>query len=230
MSHSEPLGSKVTVHDADEVNSVKIIPGVRAIVIVHIHQVGSSCGFSMPKYDFKEFRPTLNEFFEKRVASEEAGRKEDGIERYWAYKNQESSTFTFLHSALHILPTASFAMLVIHALGSHDPPRETNYLPTYHTMLTHHPVDGLPGLRRGVETGKRENVKPIKKMVGGPYAAMIARTRKGNEKTVSVNQMVVWILMAFMTGVAGVCVAAVELGWIDVEGKASKIGFGGPIV
>jgi len=36
----------------------------------------------MPKYDFKEFRPTLNEFFEKRIANEEAGKKEDGIERY----------------------------------------------------------------------------------------------------------------------------------------------------
>lgn len=63
-------------------NRVNAIAGTRAIVLVHIHQVGSSCGFSVPKYDFKEFRPTLNEFFEKRVANEEAGRKEDGIERY----------------------------------------------------------------------------------------------------------------------------------------------------
>jgi len=48
---------------------------------VHIHQVGSSCGFSMPFFDFKAFRPTLNEFFEKRVAAEERGNKKDGIER-----------------------------------------------------------------------------------------------------------------------------------------------------
>jgi hypothetical protein len=29
-------------------------------------------------------------------------------------------------------------------------------------------MDGLPGMKRGVETSNRENVKPIKKMVG-PY-------------------------------------------------------------
>ncbi len=47
-----------------------------------VHQVGSSCGYSMPFYDFKAFRPTLNQFFEKRVAAEEAGNHKDGIERY----------------------------------------------------------------------------------------------------------------------------------------------------
>ena len=62
-------------------NGVKTIAGTRAVVVVHIHQVGSSCGFSMPIFDFKDFRPTLNEYFEKRVANEEAGKKEDGIER-----------------------------------------------------------------------------------------------------------------------------------------------------
>jgi hypothetical protein len=35
----------------------------------------------MPFYDFKAFRPTLNEFFEKRVAAEERGNHKDGIER-----------------------------------------------------------------------------------------------------------------------------------------------------
>lgn len=62
-------------------HNVETIPGTRAIIIVDIHQVGTSCGFSMPFFDFKAFRPTLNEFFEKRVANEEAGNKKDGIER-----------------------------------------------------------------------------------------------------------------------------------------------------
>jgi len=62
-------------------NEVRTIDGTRALVVVHIHQVGSSCGFSMPFYDFKDFRPTLNEFFEKRVAAEKAGNKEGGIEK-----------------------------------------------------------------------------------------------------------------------------------------------------
>jgi hypothetical protein len=62
-------------------HSVNAIAGTRAVVVVHIHQVGSSCGFSVPFFNFMEFRPTLNEFFKKRVLSEEAGNKEDGIER-----------------------------------------------------------------------------------------------------------------------------------------------------
>jgi hypothetical protein len=61
--------------------NIKTIPGTRAIVVVDIHQVGSSCGFSMPFYDFKAFRPTLNEFFEKKDESERKGNKKDGIER-----------------------------------------------------------------------------------------------------------------------------------------------------
>ena len=61
---------------------VTIIPGTRSIILVDIHQVGTSCGFSMPMYDFVKFRPTLNDFFEKRVANERAGKREDGIERF----------------------------------------------------------------------------------------------------------------------------------------------------
>lgn len=67
--------------DFVKMHGVDAIDGTRAVVVVHIHQVGSSCGFSMPIFDFKEFRPTLNDFFEKRVASEKAGNKKDGIER-----------------------------------------------------------------------------------------------------------------------------------------------------
>jgi len=61
---------------------VTIIPGTRSIILVDIHQVGTSCGFSMPMYDFVKFRSTLNDFFEKRVANERAGKREDGIERF----------------------------------------------------------------------------------------------------------------------------------------------------
>lgn len=60
---------------------IKIIPGTRSIIMVDIHQVGTSCGYSVPTYDFTGFRTTLHEFFEKRVASEESGNRADGIER-----------------------------------------------------------------------------------------------------------------------------------------------------
>lgn len=61
---------------------IKIIPGTRSIIMVDIFQVGTSCGYSVPTYDFTGYRTTLHEFFEKRVANEEAGNRADGIERY----------------------------------------------------------------------------------------------------------------------------------------------------
>ncbi|KAF2757065.1 pyridoxamine phosphate oxidase family protein [Pseudovirgaria hyperparasitica] len=71
-------------------HDVKTIPGVRSIIVVDIHQVGSSCGFSVPTYNFKDFRTTLNEFAEKRLKSDEEGNTKDGMERYWAHKNAYS--------------------------------------------------------------------------------------------------------------------------------------------
>ena len=109
----------------------------------------------MPFYDFRAFRPTLNDFFEKRVASEEAGNKKDGIERYWAAKNSES-------------------------------------------------MDGLPGMRRGVETAKREGVEPIKKMVGA--AALKQKNNVGGMDGVS---PVLVALVSFLVGVV-VAILAME--------------------
>lgn len=88
--------------------TIKLKPGTRAVVRVDIHQVGSSCGFSMPRYEFKDFRcvlfltsgsprtaiitteylltrtsPTLDDFISKRVAADAAGRRADGLEHYW---------------------------------------------------------------------------------------------------------------------------------------------------
>lgn len=144
--HGRPLeyGSKEFIEFVAK-HDVKTIPGTRAVVVVDIHQVGTSCGFSMPFYDFKEFRTTLNEFFVKRVAAEESGNKKDGIERYWAYKNSES-------------------------------------------------MDGLPGMRRGVETAKREKVAPIKKLVG---AAALTETPKTSSKFKSASPALVALLSFF---------------------------------
>ena len=60
---------------------VRLVDGTRAIIVVDVEQVGSSCGFSMPKFEFKEYRNALNEIFEKRVRSEEAGDWDNGIEK-----------------------------------------------------------------------------------------------------------------------------------------------------
>jgi len=68
-------------------HSVETIPGTRSIIVVDIHQVGTSCGFSVPFYDFKEFRPTLNDLFRKRAEKYAAGNENESIDRYWAHKN-----------------------------------------------------------------------------------------------------------------------------------------------
>jgi len=143
-------------------NMVDAIAGTRAVVLVHIHQVGSSCGFSMPFFDFRAFRPTLNEFFEKRVAAEERGNKKDGIERYWAFKNARS-------------------------------------------------MDGLPGMQRGVETGKKEKIKPIKKMVG-PLAPTLEYPRTRVPGQVPMLYLIIVALLSFCMGITATALASMQLG------------------
>lgn len=72
-----PFDAFVQQHD------VKLIPGSRSIIIVDIHQVGSSCGFSVPYYDFKEYRPILNDFMAKKAEKFKAGNEKESMDRYW---------------------------------------------------------------------------------------------------------------------------------------------------
>lgn len=62
-------------------HDVKTIPGTRSIIIVDIHQVGTSCGFSVPYYDFKAHRDILNEHFWKKDERFKAGLSKDSIPR-----------------------------------------------------------------------------------------------------------------------------------------------------
>ena len=77
------LGYRVNLHSTFNLLEAirKTIPGVRSIIVVDIHQVGTSCGFSVPVYEYKAYRNTLNEFAEKRVANDEAGNAAEGMER-----------------------------------------------------------------------------------------------------------------------------------------------------
>ncbi|KAF3760825.1 hypothetical protein M406DRAFT_358352 [Cryphonectria parasitica EP155] len=79
-----PFEEFVKKHD------VTILPGTRAIVLAHIHQVGTSCGFSVPFYEYKEHRNTLNQYFEKKDAKFRAGNEKESMPRYWAQKNSWS--------------------------------------------------------------------------------------------------------------------------------------------
>ncbi|ROW08178.1 hypothetical protein VPNG_06900 [Cytospora leucostoma] len=64
--------------------------GSRSIVLVDIHQVGTSCGFSVPFYDFKGFRSALDEYIERKEARFRAGNEKESMPRYWAQKNSWS--------------------------------------------------------------------------------------------------------------------------------------------
>lgn len=70
-----PFDDFVKKHD------VKLIPGVRAIVLVDIHQVGTSCGYSVPIYDFKEHREVLNEYFARKEARYKKGKEHESMPR-----------------------------------------------------------------------------------------------------------------------------------------------------
>lgn len=62
-------------------HDVKTIPGMRSIIIVDVHQVGSSCGFSVPYYDFRAHRQILNDHFRKMEERFRAGNEKDSILR-----------------------------------------------------------------------------------------------------------------------------------------------------
>ncbi|KAF4555910.1 Hypothetical protein D9617_2g058750 [Elsinoe fawcettii] len=69
---------------------IDLIPGTRSIIKVDVHQVGTSCGFSVPYYDFKEYRPILNNFFAEKTRKFNNGNTKESMDRYWALKNSYS--------------------------------------------------------------------------------------------------------------------------------------------
>jgi len=67
------------------------MPGLRAIIWLDIEQVGTSCGFSVPCYDFVKYRTQLEDFAaNKQRKFERTGNWEDSYEQYWAWKNAKS--------------------------------------------------------------------------------------------------------------------------------------------
>jgi hypothetical protein len=73
-------GSK-EFEDFIEKHNVKTVPGTRSIIVVDVHQVGSSCGFSVPYFDFKGHRDILNDFFRKKQEKFDAGKESESIAR-----------------------------------------------------------------------------------------------------------------------------------------------------
>ena len=79
-------------------------------------------------------------------------------------------------------------------------------------------IDGLPGMKRGVEVAKREGIQPLKKMVGG-YEHW--RVKPGGER--AEKGMVLGVaLLSFLIGllVALTCFSPETVGRIQEFGKA----------
>ncbi|KAI1379946.1 hypothetical protein F4677DRAFT_299797 [Hypoxylon crocopeplum] len=119
-------------NDLVERENIEVPPGTRSIIMVDIHQVGSSCGYSVPLFDFKEHRTTLDDFFKRKEDKFLAGNEKESMDRYWALKNAFS-------------------------------------------------IDGLPGMKRGLEAGRVYGIEPVKKMVGpfAPKRGATLSTRNG---------------------------------------------------
>ena len=153
-------------------HNVECIPGTRSIVIVDIDQVGSSCGFNVPYYDFKDFRPILNEFMAKKAKKFKEGNEKESMPRYWAFKNAWS-------------------------------------------------IDGLPGMKLAMETGKKENVAPTKKMVG-PFAP---KNGTYHSEGFTLEQVVIIFIVAFIGGIMAVSLSPQSLrtllGVFQTHNKAS---------
>lgn len=58
------------------------IPGARSIITVAIDRVQTSCGYSIPCMDYREERPTLQQWAERKG--------DDALAEYWDEKNVES--------------------------------------------------------------------------------------------------------------------------------------------
>jgi len=146
-------------------NKVETIPGSRSIILIDVHQCGTSCGFSVPYYDFVGHRDILNEHFRKKDEKYKKGDDKESMDYYWALKSQRS-------------------------------------------------LDGLPGMRRGVEFAEKNGVRPIKKMVG----KWALENREASAGGVGAKEKlgVVHLLLVLVLGI--VMGAAVALSLVTPEG------------
>ena len=76
---AHPLGST----DFDELAPhFEMIPGARSIIELQVDRVQTSCGFSIPFMDYRDERPTLQQWAERKG--------DDGLAEYWQEKNVTS--------------------------------------------------------------------------------------------------------------------------------------------
>jgi hypothetical protein len=71
-------------------HKVPLKPGARSIVMVDVEQCATSCGFSVPEYEFKGHRDVLDVHFAKKEKKWREGNEKEGMDYYWALKSQRS--------------------------------------------------------------------------------------------------------------------------------------------
>ncbi|KAF1828748.1 hypothetical protein BDW02DRAFT_603152 [Decorospora gaudefroyi] len=147
-NETEPYTAFITKH------AIKTKPGSRSIIIINVNQCSTSCGFSVPLYDFVSHRMTLDDFFRKKEERYRKGELAESIDRYWAAKSSWS-------------------------------------------------VDGLMGMKRGFEVGRREGIRPIAKMVGA-----CAQRGNGGREGLWGREMVRVVMVLFLGMVLGGVVVA----------------------
>jgi hypothetical protein len=133
----------------------------RSIVLVDVHQCGTSCGFSVPYYDFVGHRDILDKHFAAKQKKYEEGNEGESIDRYWAWKSQKS-------------------------------------------------IDGLPGMKRGIEYAQKEGVEPLKKMVGKYAPENRERDRGMRERVEPVHLLLVLLLGIVIGGAMALSVVTPE--------------------
>lgn len=67
--------------------NITTMPGTRSVIVVDIHQVGTSCGYQVPFFSFVDYRRVLEDHFRKKAERYERGNEKESMDRYWALKN-----------------------------------------------------------------------------------------------------------------------------------------------
>ncbi|RWA08725.1 hypothetical protein EKO27_g6382 [Xylaria grammica] len=63
-----------------ERENITTMPGTRSVIVVDIHQVGTSCGYQVPFFSFVDYRRVLEDHFKKKVERGLKAGKEFSIE------------------------------------------------------------------------------------------------------------------------------------------------------
>lgn len=67
--------------------NITTVPGTRSVIVVDVHQVGTSCGYQVPFFSFVDHRRVLEDHFRKKAERHERGDEKESMDRYWALKN-----------------------------------------------------------------------------------------------------------------------------------------------